>query len=243
MIDELLSYPDRVDIRLSTRGQSAAAGLRLLLVGLVVFSDIGCGQLTFLDRQAEGITAMEPHQKPGSFAVSHSAAPPTLSGAEEPEQTPGASPVVDKKLLRRVVAASAMGNAIEWFDYGIYGYLAGYVGKAFFPAHDSTTRLLSTFGVLAISFAIRPFGGMFFGPLGDRLGRQRVLVLTLTLMSLSTFVIGVLPTYAVIGVWSPLLLILARLLQGFSTGGEYGGAATFMAVSTEASWSSAPSSA
>ncbi|WP_433189440.1 MFS transporter [Actinoallomurus sp. CA-150999] len=122
-----------------------------------------------------------------------------------------------------------MGNAIEWFDYGIYGYLASYVGKAFFPAHDSTTRLLSTFGVLAISFAIRPFGGMFFGPLGDRLGRQRVLVLTLTLMSLSTFAIGVLPTYAVIGVWSPILLILARLLQGFSTGGEYGGAATFMA--------------
>ncbi|GAB3975935.1 glycine betaine/L-proline transporter ProP [Actinoallomurus acanthiterrae] len=168
---------------------------------------------------------MEPHQAPDSPAASHTAASPPRSDAEEP----GQSPAVDKKLLRRVVAASAMGNAIEWFDYGIYGYLASYVGKAFFPAHDSTTRLLSTFGVLAISFAIRPFGGMFFGPLGDRLGRQRVLVLTLTLMSLSTFVIGVLPTYAVIGVWSPILLILARLLQGFSTGGEYGGAATFMA--------------
>jgi MHS family proline/betaine transporter-like MFS transporter len=122
-----------------------------------------------------------------------------------------------------------MGNAIEWFDYGIYGYLAGYVGTAFFPSLNSTTRLLSTFGVLAISFAIRPFGGMFFGPLGDRIGRQRVLVLTLTLMSLSTFAIGVLPTYATIGVWSPILLVVARLVQGFSTGGEYGGAATFMA--------------
>lgn len=172
---------------------------------------------------------MEPHQKPDSPAASYPAASSTLSEGAKPEENPAGFPTVDKKLLRRVVAASAMGNAIEWFDYGIYGYLASYVGAAFFPSHNATTRLLSTFGVLAVSFAIRPFGGMFFGPLGDRVGRRRVLVLTLTLMSLSTFVIGVLPTYAVIGVWSPILLVLARLLQGFSTGGEYGGAATFMA--------------
>jgi MFS transporter, MHS family, proline/betaine transporter len=161
---------------------------------------------------------MEPDQKNDSLTAPHPV----------PAETAGPPPV-DRRTLRRVVAAAAMGNAIEWFDYGIYGYLATYVGAAFFPSHDATTRLLSTFGVLAVSFAIRPFGGMFFGPLGDRVGRQRVLVLTLTLMSLSTFAIGVLPTYAAIGVWSPVLLVVARLVQGFSTGGEYGGAATFMA--------------
>jgi MFS transporter, MHS family, proline/betaine transporter len=176
---------------------------------------------------------MEPDNKYHGPAVPDPA-PPSASpsgeagtgGASAPQS---AADRVDRKTLRRVVAAAAMGNAIEWFDYGIYGYLATYIGDAFFPSHDATTRLLSTFGVLAISFAIRPFGGLFFGPLGDRIGRQRVLVLTLTLMSLSTFAIGVLPTYASIGFWSPLLLVVARLVQGFSTGGEYGGAATFMA--------------
>ena len=136
---------------------------------------------------------------------------------------------VDPGSLHRVVAASAMGNAIEWFDYGVYGYLAASVGDAFFPGDDPTTKLLSTFGVLAVSFAIRPFGGLFFGPLGDRIGRQKVLVLTITMMSLSTAAIGVLPTHAAVGFWSPLLLVLCRLVQGFSTGGEYGGAATYMA--------------
>ncbi|MEB8337749.1 MFS transporter [Streptomyces endophyticus] len=138
-------------------------------------------------------------------------------------------PPVPPKTLRRVVAAAAMGNAIEWFDYGIYGYLAVHVGRAFFPSGDSLSQMLSTFGVLAVSFAVRPFGGMVFGPLGDRIGRQRVLVLTLSLMSLATFAIGVLPTYATAGAAAPLLLVLCRMVQGFSTGGEYGGAATFMA--------------
>ncbi|WP_200886729.1 MFS transporter [Phaeacidiphilus oryzae] len=129
-----------------------------------------------------------------------------------------------------MVAASAMGNAIEWFDYGVYGYLATTaIGHNFFPSHDSAAQLLATYGVLAVSFLIRPFGGMFFGPLGDRIGRQKVLVLTITLMSLSTAAIGVLPSYAAIGAWAPGLLILCRLVQGFSTGGEYGGAATYMA--------------
>ncbi len=155
---------------------------------------------------------------------------PAEGGDESP--VPGAATgfrEVDRASLHRVTAASAMGNAIEWFDYGVYGYLAASVGNAFFPGNDSTTKLLSTFGVLAVSFAIRPFGGMVFGPLGDRLGRQRVLVLTITLMSLSTAAIGVLPTHATIGVWAPVLLVLCRLVQGFSTGGEYGGAATYMA--------------
>ncbi len=155
---------------------------------------------------------------------------PVEGGDQSPAHEPSAGfREVDRGSLHRVTAASAMGNAIEWFDYGVYGYLATSVGNAFFPGSDSTTKLLSTFGVLAVSFAIRPFGGMVFGPLGDRLGRQRVLVLTITLMSLSTAAIGVLPTHATIGVWAPVLLVLCRLVQGFSTGGEYGGAATYMA--------------
>jgi MHS family proline/betaine transporter-like MFS transporter len=137
----------------------------------------------------------------------------------------------DEATVRRAVAASAMGNCIEWFDFGVYsaGAITATVGRVFFPTHSSSTAVLSSFAVLAVAFVVRPFGGFFFGPLGDRLGRQRVLAITIILMSGSTFVIGVLPTYASIGVFAPILLILARMVQGFSTGGEYGGAATFIA--------------
>lgn len=143
-----------------------------------------------------------------------------------PVQAPS---VIGKATLRRAIAAAALGNCIEWFDFGVYGYLAVTIGRVFFPSHNPTTELLSAFGGFAVAFVIRPFGGMFFGPLGDRVGRQRVLAVTIILMAASTFMIGVLPGYAQIGVWAPILLMLARLVQGFSTGGEYGGAATFMA--------------
>jgi MFS transporter, MHS family, proline/betaine transporter len=135
----------------------------------------------------------------------------------------------DLGTVRRAVAAGAMGNCIEWFDYGVYSYVAATIGKVFFPSHSSTAALLSSFGVLAVSFVVRPFGGFFFGPLGDKFGRRRVLATTIILMSAATFVIGVLPSYAQVGVLAPVLLVLARLVQGFSTGGEYGGAATFIA--------------
>ncbi|HEX5339874.1 MAG TPA: MFS transporter [Gammaproteobacteria bacterium] len=142
------------------------------------------------------------------------------------KQTPS---VIEKATLRRAIAAAALGNCMEWFDFGVYGYLAVTIGHVFFPSHDPTTELLSAFGGFAIAFVIRPFGGIFFGPLGDRIGRQRVLAVTIILMAASTLMIGVLPGYAQIGIWAPILLMLARLVQGFSTGGEYGGAATFMA--------------
>lgn len=133
--------------------------------------------------------------------------------------------------VRRAVAASAMGNCIEWFDFGVYsaGAITATVGRVFFPTHSTSSAVLSSFAVLAVAFVVRPFGGFFFGPLGDKYGRQRVLATTIILMSLSTFVIGVLPTYTSIGVAAPVLLVLARMVQGFSTGGEYGGAATFIA--------------
>jgi MFS transporter, MHS family, proline/betaine transporter len=103
------------------------------------------------------------------------------------------------------------------------------LAAVFFPPDDPTAALLSTFAIFAAAFFVRPLGGLFFGPLGDRIGRQRVLATVIILMSLSTFVIGLLPSYATIGVWAPLLLVIARCLQGFSAGGEFGGASTFLA--------------
>jgi MHS family proline/betaine transporter-like MFS transporter len=131
-------------------------------------------------------------------------------------------------VLNRAIAASAVGNATEWFDYGIYAYGVSYISSAFFPGNTQQATLfaLATF---AISFLVRPFGGLFWGPLGDRLGRKAVLALTILMMSGATFAIGLIPSYASIGFWAPLLLVLLRMVQGFSTGGEYGGAATFMA--------------
>jgi MHS family proline/betaine transporter-like MFS transporter len=157
---------------------------------------------------------------------------PTRRPYKEPESN--AMPTIDPQrapspqVLRRAIAASAIGNATEWFDYGIYAYGVSYISAAFFPG-DTQQATLFALATFAISFLVRPFGGLFWGPLGDRLGRKAVLALTILLMSGSTFAIGLLPSYAVAGFWAPLLLVLLRMVQGFSTGGEYGGAATFMA--------------
>ena len=137
--------------------------------------------------------------------------------------------VVDPRALKRTVAAAAIGNAVEWFDYGVYGFLVVTLGQVFFPPGDPTGQLLATFGTFAAALAMRPLGGVFFGALGDRLGRQKVLATTMILMSAGSFVIGLLPTYATIGVGASVLLFVCRLVQGFSTGGEYGGAMTFVA--------------
>ncbi len=130
--------------------------------------------------------------------------------------------------MRRAIAASAMGNATEWFDYGIYAYGVTYISAALFPG-DVEEAVLFALATFAISFLVRPLGGMFWGPLGDRLGRKAVLAATILLMAGATLCVGLIPSYATIGLWAPALLILLRMVQGFSTGGEYGGAATFMA--------------
>lgn len=128
--------------------------------------------------------------------------------------------------LRRSVAASALGNATEWYDYGVYAATATYLTDAFFPG---TLGTLGTMLGFAVSFLLRPLGGMVWGPLGDRVGRKAVLATTIVLMALATGLIGVLPTHASVGVLAPILLITLRVVQGFSTGGEYGGAATYLA--------------
>jgi MHS family proline/betaine transporter-like MFS transporter len=143
--------------------------------------------------------------------------------------------IVDQGMLKRAVGAAALGNAMEWFDFGVYGYLAVTLGHVFFPGSSPMAQVIATFATFTVAFLVRPLGGLVFGPLGDRFGRQRVLAATMIMMALGTFAIGLIPSYARIGVWAPVLLLLARLLQGFSTGGEYGGAATFIAeYSTDA---------
>lgn len=137
--------------------------------------------------------------------------------------------VTDEAAVRRAVKAASLGNAMEWFDFGIYAYLAVTLGHVFFPSGNDTVQLLSSFATFAVAFLIRPLGGMVFGPMGDRIGRKKVLALTMILMAVGTFAIGLIPSYASIGFWAPVLLVFFRMLQGFSTGGEYGGASTFIA--------------
>ncbi|WP_226913438.1 MFS transporter [Gephyromycinifex aptenodytis] len=131
-------------------------------------------------------------------------------------------------VMRRAIAASAVGNAVEWFDYGIYAYGTAYIAAALFPA-DAKNAMIFTLLGFAVSFLMRPVGGLVWGPLGDKVGRKKVLATTILLMAAATFCVGLLPTHAQIGIWAPILLYLLRIIQGFSTGGEYGGAATFMA--------------
>jgi MHS family proline/betaine transporter-like MFS transporter len=147
--------------------------------------------------------------------------PPTTAAALV-DQPPG--------VVRKAIAASAIGNATEWFDYGIYAYGVTYISAAMFPEDlPPTTATLLTLLTFAVSFLVRPLGGMIWGPLGDRLGRKRVLAITILMMAGATLCVGLIPSYSVIGVGAPILLVILRMIQGFSTGGEYGGAATFMA--------------
>lgn len=126
---------------------------------------------------------------------------------------------------RRVLVASLIGSAIEWFDYFLYGTLASLVfGRAFFPSEDPTVGVLLAYLTFALTFVVRPFGGIVFAHIGDRLGRKTALVMTLSMMGLGTALIGVLPTYETVGLAAPLALVALRIVQGIGIGGEWGGA-------------------
>lgn len=130
-----------------------------------------------------------------------------------------------EKGMRRVLIASLVGSAIEWFDYFLYGTVAALVfNQLFFVSDDPAFGLLYAYATFAMGFLIRPLGGIIFSHMGDRIGRRVTLVLTLSLMGVATFAIGVLPTYEMIGIWAPVLLLMFRLLQGLGLGGEWGGA-------------------
>ncbi|WJM94497.1 MFS transporter [Pseudomonas defluvii] len=135
----------------------------------------------------------------------------------------------ERQALRKAARASFMGNFVEWFDYAAYGYLATVIAATFFPQTDKATGLLATFAVFALSFIVRPLGGLVWGHFGDKYGRRNALSYSILIMSISTFCIGVLPTYGHIGLWAPALLLLIRLVQGFSASGEYAGASAFLA--------------
>ncbi len=136
----------------------------------------------------------------------------------------------ERTSVRQVVTASLVGTTIEWYDFFIYGTAAALIfNQLFFPGSEPLAGTLLAFGTYAVGFAARPLGGIFCGHFGDKIGRKSMLVMTLIVMGLATFAIGLLPTYASIGVWAPLLLVALRFLQGFAVGGEWGGA-TLMAV-------------
>lgn len=130
--------------------------------------------------------------------------------------------------MRRAVTGTVVGNTMEWYDVGVYGYLAVTMGQVFLPEAASSVQVLFSLGVFASTYLARPLGGVVLGRMGDRIGRQKVLATTLILMAASTFLIGLLPTYAQVGALAPVLLVVLKLLQGFSTGGEYAGATTFV---------------
>ncbi len=130
---------------------------------------------------------------------------------------------------RKAIYAATIGNVMEWYDFGVFGYLAGALALNFFPKGDPGSALLNTFLVFGVGLVFRPLGGIVIGRLGDTRGRKPALVLTILMMAVGTVIIGVIPTYASIGIAAPILLLVARLLQGFSTGGEWGGATAFMA--------------
>lgn len=133
----------------------------------------------------------------------------------------------DKSFAKQVIATS-VGNALEWFDIAIYGYFAVYISKAFFPAGDATTSLLLTFGTFGLSYLARPIGGIVLGAYADRYGRKSSLMISIVLMTFGTLAVALMPTFETIGVAAPCLVILARLVQGFSAGGEFGSSTAFL---------------
>ncbi|HET6414062.1 MAG TPA: MFS transporter [Anaeromyxobacter sp.] len=153
-----------------------------------------------------------------------SSAPPVRTGTPSPAARTGITPEE-----RRVIFASSLGTVFEWYDFYLYGSLAAIISRQFFSGVDPTTGFIFALLAFSAGFAVRPFGAVVFGRLGDLIGRKYTFLLTILIMGLSTALVGFLPSYSSIGVAAPILLISARLLQGLALGGEYGGAATYVA--------------
>jgi MHS family proline/betaine transporter-like MFS transporter len=135
---------------------------------------------------------------------------------------------MDSAQLRRVIAAGLIGNVLEWYDFAIYGYFAAAIGRHFFPQEDAVAQLLSAFGVFALGYLARPVGGVIIGHIGDRFGRRAALTFSVAAMAITTFLIGVLPGYATLGLLAPAALTFLRMVQGFSVGGEYTSSMVFL---------------
>src|SRR5436190_4038921 len=141
----------------------------------------------------------------------------------------GAAVTVDAASERRVIIASSVGIVFEWYDFYLYAIIAPFFASLFFPSGNQTAALLGAFGAYAAGFLVRPFGALIFGRVGDLVGRKYTFLVTIVTMGLSTVLVGFLPSYATIGFAAPLILVLLRLAQGLALGGEYGGAATYVA--------------
>src|SRR3954467_7651565 len=130
---------------------------------------------------------------------------------------------------KKVIFASSLGTVFEWYDFYLYAVLAPFFAVLFFPPGNATAALLSAFAAYAAGFLVRPFGALLFGRIGDLVGRKYTFLVTIIVMGFSTFAVGLLPTYASVGWFAPILMVSLRLLQGLALGGEYGGAATYVA--------------
>jgi MFS transporter, MHS family, proline/betaine transporter len=135
---------------------------------------------------------------------------------------------MDKGNTRRVIAAGAIGNVLEWYDFAVYGYFAAQIGRTFFPREDPVAQVLSAFGIFAVGYLMRPVGGALVGHIGDKLGRRAALTFSVAAMAVPTFLVGVLPGYEVLGVLAPIALTALRMIQGLSVGGEYTTSVVFM---------------
>src|SRR5512139_1586098 len=153
-----------------------------------------------------------------------SLAPVTAQQQPPPAPTGGIT-----KDERRVIVASSLGTVFEWYDFYLYGSLAAIIAKQFFSGLNETSQFIFALLAFSAGFAVRPFGALFFGRLGDLIGRKYTFLVTIMIMGLSTSIVGFLPAYTSIGVAAPIILIGLRLLQGLALGGEYGGAATYVA--------------
>ncbi|MEJ2497437.1 MAG: MFS transporter [Sulfurovaceae bacterium] len=130
--------------------------------------------------------------------------------------------------IRHRVMAGFIGNVVEWYDFAVYGYLAGVIAPVFFPPGDPTAALIGTYGIFAAGFIMRPLGAAVFGWFGDRYGRARTMQISVALMALPTLLLGMLPSYEQAGLLAPVLLVLVRLFQGLSVGGEFSSSATYL---------------
>jgi MFS transporter, MHS family, proline/betaine transporter len=134
------------------------------------------------------------------------------------------------------LAAGTIGNVLEWYDFGLYGFYAPVVARLFFRSHDPLAALIGAYGGFAVGFAVRPLGGVVFGHLGDRVGRNFVLVMSVAMMGVATTAVAVLPTYASIGIMAPIFLLVVRAFQGFSVDGEFTSSVTYLVETAPAGW-------
>src|SRR5687768_11325383 len=155
---------------------------------------------------------------------------PAMSSKPPAETAPAVSPAVTHEYkIWQVIAASSVGTMIEWYDFYIFGSLATVISPLFYPKGNETLALIAFLSTFAVGFVVRPFGALFFGRIGDLVGRKYAFLVTLLIMGGATAVIGILPTYETIGLAAPVILLLIRILQGLALGGEYGGAAVYVA--------------